>query len=310
MPPPDRREFLTLAAGAAALAAAPASPRKPAMTPVIDTHVHLWDLKQFKLPWLKPDMPFARNFLIDDYRAATRGANLVKAVYMEVDVAADRKQAEADWIRGVCKKGDTPIIAAVVGGDPAGDGFADYARQFKGDPYVKGIRQVLHVPETPSGYCLKDKFVAGVKLLGELGLTYDLCIRPADLTPSAKLVGQCPGTRFVLDHCGNADPWKDISAWKRDLVEMAKHPNVICKVSGILFTAPKGWKAAELAPVVNHVLDTFGPDRVIYASDWPVCTNGGTWQQWYEAVGEIVASRPAAEQKKLFSGNAAKFYGL
>src|SRR5262249_45338478 len=145
--------------------------------PVLDTHVHVWDLKQFKLPWLKPDAPFARDFLISDYRQATEGCNVRKCVYMEVDVDPSQKQAEADWIRKVCKEGKTPFVAAVVGGNVASEGFANYAKQFKDDPHVKGIRQVLHVPATPKGYALEKAFVASVNLLGELGLTFDLCMR-------------------------------------------------------------------------------------------------------------------------------------
>jgi predicted TIM-barrel fold metal-dependent hydrolase len=305
---PDRRSFLaTAAAATVSLTAAEGKP----MLSIIDTHVHLWNRSQFQLPWLKPDMPFFRDYGIDDYLKAAAGGELSKAVYMEVDVARNQKQAEANWIRGICEKGGTPFVAAIVGGDPAASGFADYARQFQNDPYIKGIRQVLHVPETPSGYAVKQPFVTGVSLLGDLGLTFDLCIRSSDLPVTAELVKQCPKTRFVLDHCGNPDlQAADLSPWKRDLAELAKQPNVIVKLSGILVTASDGWKPADLAPVVNHTLDSFGPDRVIFASDWPVCTKGGTWRQWLDAVATIVKDRPAAEQRKLFHDNAATFYGL
>src|SRR4051794_2663270 len=110
----NRREFLHTSLAAAALPALAVAAEKDEL-PVIDTHVHLWDLKQFKLPWLKPDAPFAKNHLISDYEEAVKGCNLEKAVYMEVDVAADEKQKEADWIREVIKGGKTPLVAAVVG---------------------------------------------------------------------------------------------------------------------------------------------------------------------------------------------------
>jgi L-fuconolactonase len=202
---PARRDFLrqsalAFAATSAGLSLAVAEEKKgPA---VIDTHVHLWDLKQFKLPWLKPDAPFARDFKVEDFRKATAAANLTRAVYMEVDVAPEQKQAEADWVRELCAKGGTPIVAAVVGGLPASEGFRKYVTPFKGDPYIKGVRQVLHVDSTPPGFCLGKEFVAGVRLLGELGLSFDLCMRSADLSEAAKLIGMCPDTRFILDHCG------------------------------------------------------------------------------------------------------------
>lgn len=279
---------------------------------VLDTHVHVWDLKQFKLPWLTPDAPFAKNYLISDYVDATKGTGLSKCVYMEVDVAADQKQKEADWIRGVIKEGKSPFVAAIVGCVVRDKGFANYARQFKGDPYVKGLRQVVHVKETPAGFILNDDVVAAMKVLGECNLTFDLCMRHSDLQDAVKLTAKCPDTRFVLDHCGNPNVQaKDHTAWKKDLEALAKNKNVIIKISGILFTAKKGeWTPEQLAPIVNHCIDTFGPDRAIFASDWPVCTVGGTYKQWLDAVKTITKNRKEEERKKLFHDNAAKFYGL
>ena len=305
----NRRTFLTTAAVATAGLAA-ADDQQP--LPIIDTHQHLWDLDKLKLPWLKVGSePLGRSYTQADYKAATAGLNVVKAVYMEVDVAAEQLQAEADSITAMCQKGDTPTVAAVVGGRPGTDAFAAYAKQFKGSKYVKGIRQVLH-GERPAGTCTKPEFVRDIRLLGDLGLTFDLCMRPADLPDAAKLAAACPDTRFVLDHCGNPDyKGKDISTWKRDLTALAKNKNVVCKVSGILASVkPGAWTTDDLAPVIRHVLDTFGPDRVLFAGDWPVCLLGGTFKQWVEAVRQIVADRPLAERKKLFHDNAAAYYGI
>lgn len=307
----DRREFLHTSVAAAALPALAVAAEKDDL-PVIDTHVHLWDLKQFKLPWLKADAPFAKNHLISDYQEAVKGCHLVKAVYMEVDVAADEKQKEADWIREVIEGGKTPLAAAVVGCVVRDAGFPQYAKQFKGNPYVKGLRQVVHVKETPAGFVLHDDFVKHMKLLGELGLSFDLCMRHADLPDAVKLTGMCPDTRFIIDHCGNADVQaKDRTAWKKSIEALAKAKNTIVKISGILATAKKGeWTPEQLAPIVNHCLDRFGPDRAIFAADWPVCTSAGTFKQWLDAVKAITRDRKEDERKKLFHDNAVRFYGL
>ena len=258
--PMQRREFL---ASAAALAGAAALPRpgpaedKPAMLPAIDTHQHLWDLSKLKLGWLKKGAPLDASFTPKEYAEATEGLNVVKAVYMEVDVVEEQQQAEVDYLVELCKSKKTPTVAAVVSGRPASGGFAGYVTQFKDSKYIKGLRQVLHVDATPAGTCLKKEYVAGVQMLGELGLSFDLCMRAADLPDAAKLAGKCPDTRFVLDHCGNpqhgftADQTKQ---WKADLAEVAKHKNVVCKVSGFLANGwPKGkWKADDIAPVVEH----------------------------------------------------------
>ncbi len=294
----DRRQFLN-----AALAAPLVDPRKPAL-PIIDTHQHLWDLKKFRLPWLKKGSALDRSFLPADYAKAVQGLGVVGTVYLEVDVAPEQQQAEADAVVALCKKGDSLTRAAVISGRPASDGFARYIRPYKGSPYVKGLRQVLHGPTTPAGYCLD------IRLLGELGLHFELCMRHAELPDAVKLVDACKDTRFVLDHCGNPDLVKH-DKWKKDIAELAKRKNVVVKVSGIVASARPGkWKPADLAPVVEHTLDTFGPDRALFGGDWPVCLAAATLAQWVNALKQIVASRKAEHQRKLFHDNAVRFYGL
>jgi predicted TIM-barrel fold metal-dependent hydrolase len=305
MNPLDRRQFVH-----AALAAGLAGRAKEPSFPIVDTHQHLWDLKKFRLKWLAKGSALDRNFLPADYAAASKGLGIVQAVYLEVDVDPAQQQAEADAVVALCKKGDSVTRAAVISGRPAADGFAKYIRPFKGSAHVKGLRQVLHGPSTPAGYCLDRKFVAGIRLLGELGLHFELCMRHAELPDAVKLVDACPGTRFVLDHCGNPDLVRH-EKWKKDLAELARRKNVVVKVSGIVASARPGkWKADDLAPVVKHTLSTFGPDRVMFGGDWPVCLLAATLAQWVGALKQIVADRPAEQQRKLFHDNAVRFYGL
>ena len=280
--------------------------------PIVDTHLHLWDLQRFRLPWIAKGSPLARSFVMKDYQAAIAGLNVVKAVYMEVDVDPKQQQAEADFVVAVCRERNTPMVAAVISGRPAADDFAKYITRFKGSPYVKGLRQVLHTPATPAGTCLGGAFVKGIRLLGELGLSFDLCMRPGELPDAVKLIQACPGTRFILDHCGNAPvQTKDRSQWQRDIAAVAKCKNVVCKVSGIVASArPKKWTADDLAPIVNHTLEVFGSDRVMFGGDWPVCTLTATFRQWVEALRQIVRQRRAAEQRALFHDNAVRFHGL
>lgn len=290
------------------------------MFPIVDTHQHLWDLRQFQLAWLDPDSLAGKilghNFTPREYEEATRGLNVVKAVYMEVDVVPHQQQAEADYIIELCRSGRTPTCAAVVSGRPAAENFAHYVRQFKDHKYVKGLRQVLHVKDTPPGYCLQPAFIRGIRLLGELGLSFDLCIRPQELPDVTKLVDECPNTRFILDHCGNADlkhTREQRDRWKKDMAEIAKRRHVVCKVSGFLASAPKRgqWALEDVAEIVNHTLDVFGPERVMYGGDWPVCLLGvERYADWLNALKEVVRSRPEREQRQLFYDNAVRFYGL
>jgi len=316
----DRRNFLVQSLGLAALGGTVLAEEKDVF-PIIDTHQHLWDLKKFRLPWLKKVDALARSYLMSDYLAATGElekstlkptAKVVKSVYMEVDVAPEQQTAEAEHLIDICKKGGVPTVAAVISGRPSSPDFGAYLKPFRDSRYIKGVRQVLHGDDTPAGYCLGKQFIQGVQLLGKHGLSYDLCMRAAELPDAAKLIDACPDTRFILDHCGNADvEAKDRTQWKKDMAEVAKRKNVVGKVSGFIASAKKGkWTVDDLAPIVNHTLEVFGPDRVMFGGDWPVCTLAASYREWVDALRTIVKDRKAEEQRKLFHDNAARFYRL
>ncbi len=292
---------------------------------IIDTHQHLWDRSVINPPWVQGAPEVLRHdFVTADYVKANAGLN-VKAIYMEVDVAQKDHVKEADDIVAQCRAGNTPTIAATIGGRPASDDFETYVKRYAGNGIVKGLRQVLHGDSTPAGFCLSPEFVRGVRTLGKHGLNFELTMRPTELQDGAKLIKECPDTRFVLDHCGNGDPKPfnpklgpglkrscTADEWKRGIDAVAaSRTDVMCKISGIVAFVPPGkWHAEDLAPVVNHCLDTFGPDRVFFGGDWPVCLLGSPVRGWVDALKQIVSSRPASEQRKLWSGNAVKFYAL
>ena len=286
--------------------------------PIIDTHQHLWDVTKFTLPWHQAeDVPaLRRSFVMSDYLAATRGLNVVKTVYMEVDVSPEQQVAEADYVTDLCQRDDNPMRAAVVSGRPGTPGFEPYARKLAQNKFIKGIRQVLHGSATPegSGFFLQPEFVKSIQLLGELGLSFDLCLRPGEVIEAVKLVDQCPKTRFIIDHCGNMSVTSTDAAlrtkWKEGMTQMAQRKNTVCKISGIIVTANPDWKWQDLAPNINDTMRIFGEDRIMFAGDWPVCTLKATFAQWVEALKQIVKDRPVAFQKKLFHDNAARFYGI
>lgn len=313
----QRREFLQQAAGTAmglaaldSIQAAPQDRDRP--IPIIDTHVHLWDLTRFRLPWVTRESPLNRSYVMKDYLTATQGLNVVKGVYMEVDVEVKQQKDEGDYVLDLCRRGDTPLAAAVVSGRPADEGFRRYIESYKGNRFLKGVRQVLHVESTPAGFCTRPEFVRGMRVLEEKGLSYDLCMRPADLGDAVRLVEMCPKMKFILDHCGNGPTGArtDRTQWRRDMDRLARHENVMCKISGIVAGAREKWTEDDLAPVINHSLNAFGPDRVMFAGDWPVCTLRATFRRWVDALKTIVRERPAEQQRKLFHDNAMRFYGL
>lgn len=278
--------------------------------PIFDTHIHLWDLDRFRLPWLDNASTLKRSFLPADYQAAVAGLNLAAGLYMEVDVAADQQDGEVDYVIDECRKRTIPLVGGIVSGRPASPTFDRWVDKLQALPRIRGVRQVLHGGSTPVGYCLQDAFVAGIRRLGEAGLTYDLCMRSAELSDGAKLVDRCPKTQFILDHCGNASVQSpDLTTWKADMVELAKRPNIAVKVSGVVATVKSSpWTPEILKPIVVHTLDAFGPDRVVFGGDWPVCTLGAPLRQWILALHAIVRDRSLEDRRKLFHNNATRIY--
>lgn len=288
----------------------------PASLPIVDTHQHLWDLTKFSLPWTKDEKSLAKNFVMSDYLAATKGLDVVKTVYMEVDVDPAQQVQEAQYVLELCGRSDNPMVGAVISGRPNSAEFAAYINSYKDNAFIKGVREVLHGDRTGAGFCLQPQYVKSVQLLGELGKSYDLCMRSGELLDGDKLVAQCPKTRFIVDHCGNINVQETDNrkrqAWMDGMKALAQRENVVCKISGIIASARKDWKVADLAPTMRFAMETFGPDRTMFAGDWPVCTLRATFSQWVGALKEIVTDMgmSPANQKKLFHDNAVKFYAL
>jgi predicted TIM-barrel fold metal-dependent hydrolase len=311
------------ALGTQGVRAAQATPL--AEMPIVDTHQHLWDLERFRILWLDSAAPILKQrHVTEDYLQATQGLNVVKAVYMEVDVDPSQQVQEAEHLIQLCRSPVQPTVAAVISGRPASADFDAYVSRFKDSPYIKGVRQVLHTESARPKLCLEPQFVQSMHRLGELNMSFDLCMRPGELSDGQQLAKLCPETRFIVDHCGNADPKAfmqhppagegppehDADGWKRDMQALAACPNVVCKISGIVARAPQPWTADHLAPIVNYCLDTFGRDRVMFGSDWPVCRLRASLRQWVEALWQIVATRSEHERRQFFHDNAVKFYGL
>ncbi len=317
-----RRQFLAAAAATPLLSGLAGAADAIGPQLIIDTHQHLWVRDALDPPWVGKAAGILRlSYGLDEYREATRGLH-VRSIYMEIAAADADLDREAETAIAWCNAPGSTMVGAIIGGRPADDDFPAYIRRHAASKAVQGVRQVLHSGLTPPGTCLDPKFAAGMRVLGDRGLTFDLCLRPAELDDGAKLARDCPETRFVVDHCGNVDPKAFLSGsdgkqashaadgWKRSMERLAALPNVVCKISGLVARAPLAWDAGTLAPAVDHCLDTFGPDRVVFGTDWPVCLTRATIQQWVAALREIISARPPADQEKLWSGNALRLYKL
>ena len=295
------------------------------MLPIVDTHQHMWDLREFSLPWLTDVEMLNKSHDMDDYCEASRGCGINQTVYMEVDVEPTQRGREVDYVSDFCARSDNPMVAAVVSGSPAEEGFLDIVKSYRDNPNVKGFRQVLHVPEMPRYSCLQQSFLNGMHCLGEADKSFDLCMRPNELGDALDLVKKCPDTLFILDHCGNADPQivsgllepaeKEPFAhsrqqWLDDISALGKCENVVCKLSGIIARVPVGWKTELLAPTVLHCVSSFGFDRIVVGGDWPVCNLGASLKEWIDSLREIVKCYSEAEQRAILYENAVRIYKL
>lgn len=279
---------------------------------IVDTHHHLWDLSMFRLPWLDGAGALNRDHLMDEYLRETKGLGVVETVYMEVAVEPSQRVAEAEYVIDQCRREDNPMVAAVIGGSPGSPEFRDYLSRFADNPCIKGIRGAFQVEVTDHVSHFTPQFIKDIQLLGECGLSFDVCVGSDQLPDAVCLVDACPRTRFILDHCGNANVQSgDLSQWRRDIAELASRRNIICKVSGIVASAKPGkWKPGDLAPIVNNVIAEFGWDRVVFGGDWPVCTRTASFRKWAEALQWIVRDASEVDRRKLFHDNAVRFYGL
>ena len=298
------------------------------MHDIIDCHQHLWNLDRLNLHWLERVPQLNRSFDFQDYHDAAKNSGVKKTLYMEVDAKQGDKQKEIDDMTLHCQAESNEMLGMVVSADPGKPEFTKFLDTNSSNNFIKGVRQVLHNPETPPKYCLSPEFIEGIRELSKRRLLFDLCLRPSELQDALELCRKVPEANFVLDHCGNADPYvvngqrktdssnTDMTfvhskeSWQKGIFELGELENVYCKISGIVARAEIGWNAATLAPTVNTCLEAFGEDRVVFGGDWPVCTLGASLSQWISALKEIISNRSTFVQEKLFSLNAERLYQL
>jgi predicted TIM-barrel fold metal-dependent hydrolase len=277
--------------------------------PIIDTHQHLWNLEQFPYSWTSGNPVLGRSFLMSDYLAAIEGLYVVGSVHVEADVDAPYRLQETETLAALARE-ENPLRGLVAGARPEEEGFVAELKTLAAIPEVKGIRRILHV--LPDGYGIQPRFVQNIQRLAEYDLSFDLCVKATQLPDAIHLAKAAPEVRFVLDHCGVPDvKGRALDPWRDYMREIASLPNVVGKISGVVaYADPDRWTAVDLAPFVLHTIDCFGWDRVMFGSDWPVCTLSATLRQWVGALREIVAGATEDQQRRLFHDNAVRVYRL
>lgn len=282
---------------------------------LIDTHVHLLDPGRFWYAWCAAVPALNRAFPLAEYRAeaaAGGAAHIVSAVFMEGDVPLAQQDDETHHFSHLANNDrDTlPIDAVIAGAWPESADFPGRLERLAADPRVRGVRRVLHT--MPDDLSQTPRFAENLRLLAKYDLTFDLCVRPHLLPRITGLVGQCPETLFVLDHCGvpnvaqgERDPWRD------DLRRLAAHPNAVLKFSGLASVCdPQRPMTPQVRPYLAHCLECFSPARVMWGSDWPLCNLTFDLAAWLETTAELLGELGETERSAIATDTARRVYRL
>lgn len=271
---------------------------------ILDTHQHLIYPERYRYSWTDGIPQLAgRAFRLEDYRQASAGTGIRDTLFMETAPDDSYWLAEASFACGLDTRG---VIASCRPED------ADFEAQLERlqHPKLVGLRRILHV--MPDELSQSERFVRNVRLLEHHRLTFDLCVLARQLPLAIALVEQCPRVQFILDHCGIPDVAnRALDPWREHIRQLAALPNVACKISGVLaYCQPENATLAAVQPFVEHCLEHFGWDRVVWGSDWPVVLMTSTLAHWVQISRELAATASEADQRKMFSENAIRLYNL
>lgn len=273
----------------------------------IDAHQHFWKFDPVRDSWITEEMAvIQKDFMPQDLQAVLSQNGFDGCVAVQ----ADQSEAQTDFLIGLAN--EHSFIRGVVGWvDLQAENIAERLAHFKQFPVVKGFRHVLQ-GEPQRDLMLSQKFLNGIAALQPFGFTYDILIFPDQLIYSKNLVAQFPDQPFVTDHL--AKPYikkKEIKEWTLDMEAISKHPNVYCKLSGMVTEADwKEWKKDDFTQYIDVAVNAFGIDRLMFGSDWPVCLVAASYTKVVEIVADYFSAFSADEQQKLFGGNAIQFYHL
>ena len=275
--------------------------------PVIDSHHHFWNFTEADYGWIPPEWSMIRrDFLPTDLQKEIAAAGVDEVV----SVQARQSLLETDWLLGFAAQ--HAFIRGVVGWlpliDPAVETHLDH---YAANPKLRSLRHVLQA-EADDAYMLREDFNRGISALTRRGLTYDILILERHLPNTIAFVDRHPEQVFVLDHIAKPRiATGELEPWAKNIRELARRPNVACKLSGMVTEADVAtWTPAQLQPYFDVVIDAFGPARLLFGTDWPVCLAGVGYGRWKHIVEQALRTLSEQERAAVFGGNAVRFYRL
>lgn len=272
---------------------------------IIDAHQHFWRIARGDYGWMTDQVaPIRRDILPADLEPLARTAGVTGTVLVQAAPTLD----ETQFLLALADR--SPLIRGVVGWiDLTGDVAAQLSRI--AHPALRGIRPMLQdIDDTR--WILQDGVIDALRQVAGAGLRLDALITPFHLPVIEELAGRVPSLPIVIDHCAKpvfdgTDPGPD---WRRGINALATHPQVFCKLSGLANEFGPGWSADTLRPVFDHVLQAFGPERLMWGSDWPVLELAGTYADWLQVAQTLCADLSDADRAQVFGQTAIRFYDL
>lgn len=280
---------------------------KDVMSRRIDAHHHLWRYSAREYEWITPEMSaIARDFLPDDFHRELAAAGF------DGSVAVQARQSITETEELLRFAEESRFIQGVVGWAPiAGKDFAEFLEKWAGCEKLKGFRHIIQ-DEPDDDFILRAEFNAGIDLLAGTRFVYDILVYERQLPAAIRFVDRHPNQIFVLDHIAKPRiPEQAMEPWRSNLLELAKRENVYCKLSGMVTEADwRNWSSGELRPYCDVVLEAFGPARLMFGSDWPVCLLASPYQRWLDTAAELLDRLSAYEKDLIFGGVASTVYSL
>lgn len=277
----------------------------------VDAHHHLWELGRRDQPWTAEveRRPIRRDFTPADLAAAVAPCGVTATVLVQVLNEAGETHDLLTYAR------DSDLIRGVVGWvDLAHPAVPDQLAALRAEPggeRLVGVRHQMQAEPDPGGWLARADVQRGLRAVAAAGLVYDLMIRPAQFEVAARTARAHPDLAFVLDHLGKPPiATGPLGPWAAGIRALAAVPNIYCKLSGMVTVAdPERWTVADLRPYARTALDAFGPDRVLFGSDWPVCLLAATYDKLVATVHELLAGLTDAERRQVLGGAARAVYG-
>jgi L-fuconolactonase len=277
--------------------------------PIIDSHFHIWDTNILRYPWLDNRGILNKPYLLDDYSKATAGLNIEGMVFVEVSSTDYLKEVE--WVSGEAKRNGK--LKGIVAWIPLekGDNVKADLENLCSNPLVKGVRRMIK-KEPDIDFCVRQPFIAGMRILPQYDLVYDMAIMTKHMDNAYSMIKQCPDVKFVIEHCGEPDiKNNEFDFWSEKMGKISELPNVSCKLSGFVTKADHhNWQAEELKPYIEFIITKFGFERVMFGSDWPPITQAADIKKWVDVIETALAGEAKENLEKLFYSNAKSFFGL